>query len=59
MKDIDKEINFVREKAFSYYENSLLSIFKYYQSKVSFNKSINNHINLERIYNQPYNKRKN
>ena len=59
MKDIDKNINFVGEKADSYSENSLFSIFKYWQSKLNSNESTNNHIYPEGIYKQQYNKRKN
>ena len=50
MKSVDKDINLVGENVDTYSENSLLSIFKYCQSKVSSNKSSNNHILNERIY---------
>ena len=56
MKTIDKDINFAGEKAVSYSENSLLSIFKYCQSKLNSNESTNNHIYPEIIYKQSYNK---
>ena len=59
MKTIDKNIHFTGENSNSYSENSLLSIFKYFQSKLNSNKSTNNHIYLERIYKLSYNKRKN
>ena len=58
IKAIDKNVNFAWEKADSYSENSLLSIFKYWQSKLNSNESTN-HIYHEGIYKQPYNKRKN
>ena len=58
MKNIEKDINFDGEKADSYSENSLLSIFKYWQSKLNYNESTNNHIYHEKIYKQPCNKRK-
>ena len=51
IKAIDKDINFIGEKADSYSENSLLSIFKYWQSKLNSNESTNNRIYLRRIYN--------
>ena len=59
IKAVDKNVNFAGEKADSYSENSLLSIFKYWQSKLNSNESTNNHIYPEGIYKQPYNKRKN
>ena len=59
MKAIDKNINFAGEKAYSYSEIFLLSIFKYCQLKLNSNESTNNHINSERIYKQTYNKRNN
>ena len=59
IKAIDKNINFAGEKADSYSENSLLSIFKYWQSKLNSNESTNNHTYPEGIYKQQFNKRKN
>ena len=59
IKFIDNNVNFAWEKADSYSENSLLSIFKYWQSKLNSNESTNNHIYPEGIYKQPYIKRKN
>ena len=56
IKAVDKNVIFTGEKADSYSENSLLSIFKYWQSKLNSNESttfilkefINNHIIKER-----------
>ena len=59
IKSVDKNVNFAGEKAGSYSENSLLSIFKYWWSKLNSNESTNNHIYPEGIYKQPYNKIKN
>ena len=59
MKAIDKNINFAGEKVNSYSENSLLSIFKYCQLELNSNETTNNHIYPEKIYKQPYNKKKN
>ena len=59
IKAVDKNVNFAGEKAYSYSENSLLLIFKYWQSKLNSNESTNNHIYPDGIYKQPYNKRKN
>ena len=59
IKTVDKNVNFAWEKAYSFSENSLLSIFKYWQSKLNSHESTNNHIYPEGIYKQPYNKRKN
>ena len=58
MKATDKDINFAGVKADSHSKNSLLSIFKYCQSKLNSNESTNNHIYPKSIYKQPYNKRK-
>ena len=58
IKAIDTNVNFAGEKADSHSEFFLLSIFKYWQSKINSNKSTNNHIYPEGIYKQPY-KRKN
>ena len=49
MRAIDKDINIAGEKADSYSENSLLSIFKYWQSKLNSNESTNNYIYPKRI----------
>ena len=54
IKAIDNNVNFAGKKADSYSENSLLSIFKYWQSKLNSNESTNNHIYPEGIYKQPY-----
>ena len=59
IKAVDKNVNFAGEKADSYSENSLLSIFKYWQPKLNSNESTNNLIYPEGIHKQPYNKRKN
>ena len=59
MKTVDNDINFAEEKTNSSLDYSLLSIFKYFQSKFNFNDPTNNRIYPERIYKQPYNKRKN